>query len=110
MDDRRWIPYLARVLALAGLHFAGAKLGQAFTLTGVSLVWAPAGIALAALLVHGYGLRPGIGLRVILANLGLSLPGWTLRLTRRPPALCSAVESFARGLVQRLRLRSHTQW
>ncbi|MGH8514718.1 MAG: diguanylate cyclase domain-containing protein, partial [Gammaproteobacteria bacterium] len=34
MDDRRWIPYLARVFALAGLYFAGAKLGQAFSLTG----------------------------------------------------------------------------
>ncbi|MGH8522060.1 MAG: diguanylate cyclase domain-containing protein [Gammaproteobacteria bacterium] len=32
MDDRRWIPYLARVFALAGLYFAGAKLGQAFSL------------------------------------------------------------------------------
>ncbi len=86
MDDRRWIPYRARVFVLAGLYFAGAKLGQAFTLTGssVSLVWPPAGIVLAALLVHGYGLCPGIGLGVILANLGLSLPGWTLRLTRRP--------------------------
>ncbi len=34
MDDRRWIPYLARVFALTGLYFAGAKLGQAFSLTG----------------------------------------------------------------------------
>lgn len=80
MDDMRWLPYLFRVFALAGLCYLGGKLGQALVLPGssVPLLWPPAGIGLGALLVHGSRLWPGIGIGVFLAHLGPALPAWTL--------------------------------
>jgi diguanylate cyclase (GGDEF)-like protein/PAS domain S-box-containing protein len=50
------------MLALAALYFAGARLGLAFSMhdSYVSLVWPPTGIALAALLIFGVRLWPGI--------------------------------------------------
>src|ERR1700731_2790877 len=61
----RPLPYLAGVCALAA-----AKLGLtlAFVAEQVTLVWPPTGIALAALLLFGYRLWPGIALGAFLAN------------------------------------------
>jgi PAS domain S-box-containing protein len=58
------------VLALATVYFAAAKLGLslAFVAEQVSAVWPPTGIALAAVLLLGYRVWPGIALGAFLAN------------------------------------------
>jgi PAS domain S-box-containing protein len=69
---------VARILAdvvvivlLAGLYFAAGKLGLmlAFAHPSATAVWPPAGIALAALLLLGYRVWPGILLGAFLVNL-----------------------------------------
>src|SRR4051812_42943101 len=66
----RWF-YAATVLALAALYWAAAKLALrlAFFAEQVSPVWPPTGIALAAVLVLGYRVWPGIALGAFLANI-----------------------------------------
>ena len=61
---------LAGVLALAAVYFCAGKLGLllAFVNASVSPVWPPTGIALAALLMWGYRLWPGIFLGAFLVN------------------------------------------
>jgi len=56
---------------LAVVYFGAAKLGLrlAFVNASASPVWPPTGIALAALLLYGYRLWPGIFLGAFLANL-----------------------------------------
>src|SRR5207249_3628670 len=56
--------------ALAAIYFCAGKLGLllAFFNASVSPVWPPAGIALAALLLWGYRLWPGIFLGAFLVN------------------------------------------
>jgi signal transduction histidine kinase/integral membrane sensor domain MASE1/ActR/RegA family two-component response regulator len=66
-------PYPVLVLALAAAYFAAAKAGLrlAFVAEQVTVVWPPTGIALAALLVFGYRLWPGVALGAFLANITL---------------------------------------
>src|SRR2546428_12870661 len=61
---------LAGVVALAAIYFCAGKLGLllAFVNASVSPVWPPTGIALAALLMWGYRLWPGIFLGEFLVN------------------------------------------
>jgi signal transduction histidine kinase/integral membrane sensor domain MASE1/ActR/RegA family two-component response regulator len=58
------------LLALAAVYFGAAKLGlsMAFVAEQVSAVWPPTGIALAAVLLFGYRVWPGIALGAFLAN------------------------------------------
>lgn len=58
-----------------------AKLGLAYAVVGqtVTLFWPPSGIALAAALIGGYRVWPGIALGALLANSGtgvLNRPGF----------------------------------
>ena len=76
---KRWdLRDLAKVAALTALYAAAGKLGLslAFVHPNVSVVWPPTGIALAALLLFGYRLWPGITVGAILVNAltGVSLP------------------------------------
>src|ERR1700682_4453104 len=66
----RPLHYLAGVLALAAVYLGAAKLGLslAFVAEQVTVVWPPSGLALAALLLFGYRLWPGIALGALLAN------------------------------------------
>src|SRR5438128_10986096 len=59
---------LAGVVALAAVYFCAGKLGLllAFVNASVSPVWVPTGIALAALLLWGYRMWPGIFLGAFL--------------------------------------------
>src|SRR2546427_7227785 len=61
---------LAGVLVLVAIYFCAGKLGLllAFFNASVSPVWPPTGIALAALLLWGYRLWPGIFLGAFLVN------------------------------------------
>jgi PAS domain S-box-containing protein len=69
------LPISGAVLALAGIYFCAAKMGLslAYVHASSSAVWPPSGIALAALLLWGIRLWPGIFLGAFLIN--LTLPG-----------------------------------
>ena len=68
--------YLVMILALAGAYFGAAKLGLslAFETPSVTAIWAPTGISLAALVLFGVRLWPGVALGAFLANLGTGVP------------------------------------
>jgi integral membrane sensor domain MASE1 len=62
--------------AVTAAYYGTAKLGLAlaFVHSSVTAVWAPTGIALAALLLWGYRLWPAVALGAFLANLGTGVP------------------------------------
>src|SRR5262245_1896949 len=62
---------LVRVAALAAVYYCTAKLGfkLAFLNASATAVWPPTGIALAAVLLLGYRMWPGIWLGAFLANI-----------------------------------------
>jgi len=66
-------------LVLALIYFASAKLGLglAFSTPSVTAVWPPTGIALAALVLGGRGLWPGVLLGAFLANVTTDVPVYT---------------------------------
>ena len=66
-------------LGLALTYFAAARAGLAlaFVAEQVSPVWPPTGIALAAVLLFGYHVWPGIWLGAFLVNLGVQEPTGT---------------------------------
>ena len=61
------------MLALA--YFVTAKIGLSFSLLehSVTVFWPPSGIALAALLLYGYRLWPGVFVGALFANWGASI-------------------------------------
>src|SRR5262245_28681472 len=65
-----WARYAVQVALLAAVYFGAAKLGltMAFVSEQVTAVWPSTGIALAALLLFGYRVWPGIMLGAFLAN------------------------------------------
>ena len=67
---KRKLPYAAILGGLAMLYFLGAKLGLSlsFGQPGASPVWPPAGLSVAAVLLLGYRVWPGILLGALLAN------------------------------------------
>jgi signal transduction histidine kinase len=68
--------YLSQTVLVCVAYFAAARLGLAvpFTSGNVSPVWPAAGIALAALLLYGYRVWPGITIAAFLANLLSPIP------------------------------------
>jgi integral membrane sensor domain MASE1/anti-sigma regulatory factor (Ser/Thr protein kinase) len=66
-------------LVLALIYFASAKLGLAlaFSTPSVTAVWPPTGIALAALVLGGRRLWPGVLLGAFLANVTTDVPVYT---------------------------------
>jgi PAS domain S-box-containing protein len=66
----RLVRALGGILVLAALYFGAAKLGLSMAVAAeqVSAVWPPTGLSLAALLIFGYRLWPGIWLGAFLAN------------------------------------------
>src|SRR5213079_1339819 len=58
------------ILALAAVYYGAAKFGLALAYenSSVTAVWPPTGIALAALLLGGYRLWPGVALGAFIAN------------------------------------------
>ena len=65
------LPYLAVVLGLAVVYFLAGKLGLtlAFLNRSVTSVWPPSGISIAAILLLGYRVWPGIFLGAFLVNI-----------------------------------------
>ena len=68
--------FLAKVAILAVVYFSMARLGLllSFVLGNNTLVWPPTGIALAALLLFGSHLWPGIALGAFLASVSTGVP------------------------------------
>ena len=66
-------------LVLALVYFASAKLGLqlAFASPSVTAIWPPTGIALAALVLGGRNLWPGVLLGAFLANVTTDVPVYT---------------------------------
>ena len=66
------------ILLLAGVYVAAARIGLLFDPVGgfATLVWAPSGIALVALTLHGLHLWPGVLLGAAVANalVGAAIP------------------------------------
>jgi two-component system, NarL family, sensor histidine kinase FusK len=67
---------VALLLGVTTLYVAAAKVGLTYAVVGstVSLVWAPSGIALAALLLFGWRMAFAVGLGAFLANVGTGIP------------------------------------
>jgi anti-anti-sigma factor len=71
--------FVARVLLIAVVYFASAKLGLALAYAqgNVTAVWPPTGLALAALVIWGYRFWPGVALGALLANATTDVPALT---------------------------------
>ena len=72
--------YLLKIAAIAAAYYGAAKLGLdlAFTTESVTAIWAPTGIALAAVVLWGYRVLPGVALGAFLANLWTDVPLYTV--------------------------------
>lgn len=71
MDSKIYNPaYIFRIIALFVAYFVAAKIGLelAYSSKQITLVWPPAGIALAAVLLRGYAMWPGIFLGAFAIN------------------------------------------
>lgn len=97
---RRSLPLIAQILLLALIYFAGAKLGLSLAAlhSNVTPVWPPTGIAIAALLIFGLRVWPGVFLGALAANVLTNIPlGSAIGI-----ATGNAVEAvIAFGLLQR---------
>jgi integral membrane sensor domain MASE1 len=64
----RKLTTLTRVVVLIAFYFVGGIIGKetSFLSGSVALVWPPAGIALAAILLFGYRFWPGVALGAVL--------------------------------------------
>ena len=92
-------------LAVAVTYVIAARLGFrfAFVAEQITTVWAPTGIALAALLLWGRALWPAIWLGAFAANAGTEAPLWT-RLAPWPAGTRSRLSSQCRIGLRRFRL------
>jgi signal transduction histidine kinase/CheY-like chemotaxis protein len=89
------------VLIVAVVYYVSAKLGLslAFVAEQVSTVWPPTGIALAAVLLFGYWVWPGIALGALVANATANEP----ILTACGIAIGNTLEAIiAAGLLRRI--------
>lgn len=70
------LKYVSQVVIVGGAYFAAGRLGLAspFTSGNVSPVWPAAGIALAAILLWGYRVSPGIAAGAFLVNFWSPIP------------------------------------
>lgn len=77
-DDR--VRYALQMVAVATAYTASGKLGLhfAFATRSITAIWPPTGIALAALVLGGYRLWPGVALGALLTNLGTGAPPVTV--------------------------------
>jgi PAS domain S-box-containing protein len=68
--------YATRLILVSAAYFGTAKLGLtlAHAQSSITAVWAPTGIALAALLIWGYRLWPAVALGALLANSWTGIP------------------------------------
>jgi serine phosphatase RsbU (regulator of sigma subunit)/anti-sigma regulatory factor (Ser/Thr protein kinase) len=75
VSRERWL-YAAKLAGVAAAYYGAAKLGLslAFQTGSVTAVWPPTGIALAAAVLWGYRVWPGVALGAMLANAWTGVP------------------------------------
>jgi integral membrane sensor domain MASE1/anti-sigma regulatory factor (Ser/Thr protein kinase) len=68
--------HVAKLALIAAAYYGSAKLGlhYAFETASVTAIWPPTGIALAAVVLWGYQMWPGIALGALLANSWTGVP------------------------------------
>ena len=73
---RQWLGNLAAIVSLSAVYIVAARLGLMIDAVGgfATLVWPATGIALAALVVFGYRLWPGIFIGAFVANVLTGAP------------------------------------
>jgi signal transduction histidine kinase/ActR/RegA family two-component response regulator len=73
---RRPVLFLSITLAVAAVYFGAGKVGLSLASLAeqITLVWPPTGIALAAVLLFGYRVWPGIALGAFLVNVASQEP------------------------------------
>ena len=73
---RALLKYTFQIVVVSGAYFAAGRLGLAtpFTSGNVSPVWPASGIALAAILLWGYRVSPGIAVGAFLVNFWSPVP------------------------------------
>ena len=93
-----------RIALLAGAYWASGRLGLelAFETRSVTAIWPPTGIALAALVLGGRGLWPGVALGALLANAWTGVPLVTLVGIMAGNTLEAVVGAY---LLERFRIR-----
>jgi integral membrane sensor domain MASE1 len=71
-----WVVYGAKLALIAAAYYTSAKVGLdlAFATGSVTAVWPPTGIALAALVLWGPSMWPGVALGAFLANAWTGVP------------------------------------
>jgi integral membrane sensor domain MASE1 len=71
-----WAVYGAKIAIIAAAYYGSAKVGLdlAFATSSVTAVWPPAGIALAAFVLWGPSVWPGVALGALLANAWTGVP------------------------------------
>jgi integral membrane sensor domain MASE1 len=72
--------YALAIAAVAAAYTVAGKLGLelAYETSSVTAIWAPTGIALAALVLGGYRLWPAVALGALLTNLDTGVPALTV--------------------------------
>jgi len=80
LRGREGFVYALQIASVAAAYTAAGKLGLelAHETRSVTAIWAPTGIALAAILLGGYRLWPGIALGAFLTNLDTGVPAVTV--------------------------------
>jgi len=76
LNKNQELTTFTRVVLLTAVYFLGGLLGKeaSFLSGSVALVWPPAGIALAAILLFGYRFWPGVALGAVLFSLMNGVP------------------------------------
>lgn len=74
--------FLLKNIGLAVAYFVSAKLGLLFALVhgSVSLVWPPAGIAVASVAIWGFPVLPGVAIGAFAANVDIGGGSWLFSL------------------------------
>jgi integral membrane sensor domain MASE1 len=93
------VRYFLLIIIVAAVYFGAAKLGLslAFIHANVSPVWPPTGLAIAAVLLLGYRIWPGILLGAFLANLFTPIS----MATAGGIAIGNTLEALSAGLILR---------
>jgi PAS domain S-box-containing protein len=98
-DEFRLVPYVLRLGLVFVLYLLAGKAGLAvpFTSGNVSPVWPASGVAIAAVLLWGYGIWPGIALAAFLVNFLSPIP----RLSAVGLGLGNAASALLGGYILR---------